>query len=144
MKAIWFDMDGTIADLYSVNDWLPKLRASDASPYAEAMPMLNMNILARKLNKLQRSGYKLGIISWLSKSSTPDYDQAVTLAKLAWLKKHLRSVQFDSIQIVTYGTPKHTLGNGILFDDEQKNRNDWGENAYNPEMIMEILSSLMA
>ena len=31
---IWFDMDGTIADLYGVEDWLPKLRAYDPSRIA--------------------------------------------------------------------------------------------------------------
>ena len=36
MKQIWFDMDGTLADLYGVENWLEKLRASDPSPYAEA------------------------------------------------------------------------------------------------------------
>ena len=30
-KAIYFDMDGTIADLYSVKDWLRQLRAVEAA-----------------------------------------------------------------------------------------------------------------
>ena len=34
MRTIWFDMDGTIANLYGVDNWLDKLHASDASPYA--------------------------------------------------------------------------------------------------------------
>ena len=85
-KMIWFDMDGTIADLYSVDNWLPKLREQDASPYAEAEVMLNMSLLARLLNKVQAIGYGIGIISWLSKCPTPEYDEAVTEAKLAWLK----------------------------------------------------------
>jgi hypothetical protein len=54
----------------------------------------------------------------------------------------LASVRFDEIHIVAYGTPKHTLGNGILFDDEEKNREGWGEGAYTPEEIFEVLSSL--
>ena len=39
MRTIWFDMDGTIANLYGVENWLPKLRAHDASPYADAEVM---------------------------------------------------------------------------------------------------------
>ena len=31
-KAIWFDMDGTIADLYGDPDWLAKLRAYNPAP----------------------------------------------------------------------------------------------------------------
>ena len=140
---IWFDMDGTLADLYSVNGWLNYLRDYDPTPYREAAVMLNMSLLARRLNQLRREGWKIGIISWLSKVSTPDYDEAVTEVKRAWLNKHLTSVQFDEIQIVAYGTPKHTLGSGILFDDEEKNRTAWGAGAYMPNEIMEVLSSLL-
>lgn len=143
-KWIYFDLDGTLAGLYDVPNWLSMLIASDPTPYKLAAPLVNMNILARKLNKLQRAGYKIGVISWLSKNSTAEYDEAVKLAKLNWLKKHLHSVNFDDIQIVAYGTPKHTLGTGILFDDEKPNRDAWGANAYHPEMIMKILSSLAA
>ena len=69
-KAIYFDMDGTIADLYAVENWLPKLRAYDPSPYMDAAPLVRLSTLARLLNSLQRIGYTLGIISWCSKSST--------------------------------------------------------------------------
>ena len=69
-KKIWLDMDGTIANLYAVEGWLPMLRASDPTPYRQAEPMWNMSSLARLLHKAQRLGYEVGIISWLSKEST--------------------------------------------------------------------------
>ena len=69
--TVYFDMDGTIAGLYAVENWLPKLRASDPSPYAEAAVMHNMSLLARYLNKEQEAGYHIGIISWLSKGGSP-------------------------------------------------------------------------
>lgn len=143
--TIWFDMDGTIANLYGVDNWLPMLIAEDPTPYKTAEPLVNMNILARKLNKLQRNGHKLGIISWLSKCSTPTYDEAVTAAKLQWLKIHLRSVQWDEINIVAYGRNKWDVcGEGILFDDEAPNRENWGGDAFHPDEMMSVLSSLMA
>ena len=141
-KKIWFDMDGTIADLYGVEGWLENLIASDTRPYAEAKPMVNMQRLARRLNNLQRAGYEIGVISWLSKSGTEAYNKAVTEVKKTWLKKHLASVEFDAIHIVAYGTPKQTLGKGILFDDELPNRANWGEGAYEPKDIFEILGGL--
>lgn len=61
--TIYFDMDGTIANLYGVENWLEKLRACDASPYEEAEPLIDLAQLARLLNKLQRKGYEIGIIS---------------------------------------------------------------------------------
>lgn len=143
-REIWFDMDGTIADLYGVENWLDMLRAYDATPYKLAKPLVNMSKLARKLNRLQRAGYKLGIISWLSKSSTPTYDEAVTTAKMWWLKKHLTSVHFDAINIVSYGVNKwEVCGAGILFDDEERNRNAWKNEAYHPDMMMDVLNKLM-
>ena len=42
-KAIYFDMDGTIADLYSVEGWLPMLRAHNATPYTQAKTLVNMS-----------------------------------------------------------------------------------------------------
>lgn len=144
-KWIYFDLDGTLAGLYDVPNWLDMLIASNPAPYKLAAPLVNMNILARKLNKLQRAGYKIGVISWLSKSSTPEYDKAVTAAKRWWLNKHLNSVNWDEIKIVAYGTSKITeCGGGILFDDEDKNRNEWGEGAYEPNEIFTILKGLVA
>lgn len=141
--TIYFDMDGTIADLYGQEGWLADLIASKPDPYKNAKSMLNMSKLARRLNKLQRAGYKVGIISWLSKSGSAEYNEVVSLVKRQWLAKHLASVHFDEIHIVAYGTPKETLGKGILFDDELKNRKGWGEGAYLPEEIFEILGGLV-
>ena len=139
---IYFDMDGTIADLYGVEGWLDYLINGNPFPYANAKPMVNMNRLARRLNALQREGNEICVISWLSKTSTAEYDELVTRAKLAWLEKHLASVRFDEIHIVAYGTPKHTIGQGILFDDEVQNREGWGEGAYTPEEIFEVLRAI--
>ena len=144
-KAIYFDMDGTIADLYAVENWLPKLRSADASPYEDAIPMVKMNLLARLLNKLQREGYTIGIVSWLAKNSDEEYDEKVTRAKKTWLDKHLASVHFDEIHIVKYGTPKQTIVDnplGILFDDEEQNREKWLGTAHDVDNIIEVLKSL--
>ena len=141
-KKIWFDMDGTIADLYGDPDWLAKLIAYNPEPYAKAMPLVNMNTLARYLNKLQKQGYEICIVSWLSKNSTEAYEKAVTEAKIAWLKKHLASVRFNQVDIIPYGTPKNEGRQGILFDDELRNREQWGEGAYDVHNIIEILKGL--
>lgn len=143
---IWFDMDGTIADLYAVEDWLPKLRAYDPSPYMEAAPLLRLCSLAKVLNRLSRDGVSIGIISWLSKDPDPEYGKAVAEAKRAWLAKHLPSVKWDEIVIVPYGTPKSEAVNiqphDILFDDELNNITEWrnaGGWAFDPSLIMEFL-----
>ena len=143
--TINFDMDGTIADLYANPNWLPLLRAYDPTPYATAKPLLRLCDLARKLNTLQRNGYRIAVISWLSKESTAEYDRAVTNAKLEWLAKHLPSVNWDEITIVPYGTPKENFCHNpldILFDDEERNRNNWTGRAYGVDNILEILREI--
>ena len=137
-----FDMDGTIADFYGVENWLQYLMERNPLPYEIAKPLVNMSVLARRLNSLQRKGYKVNIISWLSKCSDNDFDNAVTVAKIRWLRKHLPSVHWDNINIVRYGTPKNTIGSGILFDDEEPNRKMWGEGAYDVHNILEILKEI--
>lgn len=142
MRKIYFDMDGTIANLYGVDGWLEYLINKDTTPYEEALPMINFSYLARLLNRLQKNGYTIGIISWTAKNSTVEYDERVAEAKKRWLKKHLPSVHFDEIHIVAYGTPKSTCGNGILFDDEERNRTEWNGTAYNVDCILEVLRNL--
>ena len=145
-KAIYFDMDGTIANLYAVEGWLEMLREYDPTPYMQAKVMLNMAVFARLLNKLQKQGYHIGIVSWLSKQPTPFYDIEVTYTKIQWLQKHLPSVKFDEIKIIAYGTPKSQAvkyGGGILFDDECGNREQWQGQAYDEKNILEILKNLV-
>ena len=142
VKKIWFDLDGTLVNLYGVEGWLDMLRAYDPTPYAVAKPMVNMSALARLLHKAQRLGYEVGVISWLSKCSNGEYDMAVTEVKIEWLRSHLPSVEWNEIHIVAYGTPKSSCGCGVLFDDELDNREEWGEGAYEPSEILNILRSL--
>lgn len=141
-KAIFFDMDGTIADLYGVDGWLDDLRAERVRPYVEARPLVNLSRLARRLNRLAANGYSVNIISWTSRGGSPEYNKAVAAAKLDWLARHLPSVKWDNVFIIGYGTPKSTCGRGVLFDDEKPNRDEWGAGAFGPEKIFEILRGL--
>ena len=144
-KAIYFDMDGTIANLYGVNNWLDMIIAKDETPYRIAEPMVRMNVLARVLNNLARKGWTIGIVSWLAKNSNTEYDERVTKAKIEWLKTHLKSVHFEEIHIVPYGTPKETVVQnpmGILFDDEEPNRTKWIGTAYDVNEIIETLKAI--
>ena len=144
-KAIYFDMDGTIANFYGVPNWLECLVASDPTPYKVARPLVNMNLLARLLNRLRAEGYHIGIVSWTSKTGTDEFNEATKMAKLNWLKQHLGSVTWDEIEIIPYGFPKQKAvryADGILFDDELPNRTNWVGTAYDVDNIIEILKGL--
>ena len=152
-KMICFDMDGTIADLYAVENWLPMLRAFDPTPYQMAEPMWDMVELASLLTQCQSIGIEIRIITWLSKESTPEYDRAVREAKRDWLEA--QGFPFDHFHGVKYGATKadsirQYLGNGesaLLFDDNAMVRRGWhmGE-AIDPTEndILEVLGDILA
>lgn len=125
-KAIYFDMDGTIAKLFDVPNWLEKLRSEDPTPYIEAEPKVNLILLAEILNRAKALGYKVGVISWLSMDGSYRYNAKVRKAKKEWLKQI--PFEFDEIHIVRYGTPKHKLPhvkNGLLIDDNLQVCHEW-------------------
>jgi len=142
-KVINLDCDGTWIDLYGVSGWLDDLINERTRPYDEAKPLVNLSLLARTLNQLQRIGYEINIISWTSKNSSTAYHEAVVAAKIAWLKRHIPSVAWDNLYIVPYGTPKQTLSTGYLFDDEERNREAWGEGAYSEKDLIKSLRALL-
>ena len=147
--TIYLDLDGTVVNFYGVPNWLECLEAQDSTPYRVAKPLVHLSTLARYLNRLQARGYNIGIISRLSKSGTDKFNAEVAEVKRDWLAKHLPSVKWDEIHIVPYGVPKSTCATcpaSILFDDEQRNLNEWTANthnmAYNADLLMEILRHL--
>lgn len=117
-KEILFDMDGTIADLYHVENWLEKLRAEDVSPYKEAEPMYDMDTLCILLNILKEKGYRIVVVSWGSMNATKEYNKAVKRAKLNWLDSY--DFPYDEVHVIKYGTPKQNFIKSdlsILIDD---------------------------
>lgn len=131
VKMVCFDMDGTIANLYAVGNWLHKLRAEDAEPYREAMPMWDMSRLRKVLYRLQEQGIEVRVITWLSMNSSPAYKQAVREAKKQWLAE--MDFPYNHFHGVAYGATKANsvrdyLREGeeaILIDDNAKVRQGW-------------------
>lgn len=147
-KVVVFDMDGTIADLYAVSDWLEYLQAEDVRPYVEAQPMYNMDMLRDVLMTLKECGWIIAVTSWLSKESTKDYDRKVRKAKREWLEKY--NFPFDEIHLVKYGTTKANCtralgGYQVLVDDNEAVRKGWtlGHTINANNNIIEELLSLL-
>ena len=151
-KMICFDMDGTIARLYEVPNWLARLNAQDPTPYLEAEAMWNMAQLAKILSALQNLGIEIRIITWLSKESTEEYKNAVREAKREWLENY--DFPYDHFHGVQYGATKaDSIRKALapnetawLIDDNAKVRKGWhmGE-AIDPTNVdlLELLSSLL-
>lgn len=147
-RTLVFDMDGTIANLYGVENWLNLLRAESSLPYRVAEPMYNMDTLVVVLNLLKAQGWKVAVTSWLSMDSTRAYDEKVKVAKREWLAKY--NFPYDEIHLVPYGTPKSECtrnlgGFQILFDDNKEVRDGWelgqtvDANGYILEKLVDLL-----
>ena len=137
--TLWFDLDGTLADTlarwWELDDeqWIERVRT--------AKGMINLATFARLARKAQAKGYKLGICSWLTKTN----DKRIADAKKEWLKKRLPSIEWDNIDIIANKEPKWLNRDGILFDDNKKNRADWEEHngtAYNYDEILTVLKAI--
>lgn len=147
-KAIVFDLDGTLADLYSVPEWLEKLRSYDATPYSAAKPIYDAEELVPLVAELKDRGFRIIITSWLSKVSTKEYDSAVREAKKEWLAKY--GFPYDEIHLVKYGTPKTKCSRGkakyqILVDDNEEVRSKWtlGATIDANENILPMLKAIL-
>jgi len=150
MRAIYFDMDGTIANLYGVADWLDALRGESVMPYVAAEPLMNPASLINILMQLKAKGYTIGIISWSAMDGSKKYNKRVRAAKLAWIKNYFGNI-FDEFHVVKYGTPKHQVANikdSIIVDDDSGVRGMWKNggaiDATNTTAMMESLEKLAA
>lgn len=128
MKMLVFDMDGTIADLYGVKNWLYMILKGNPAPYYNAKPIYNMDELNKIVRNLKLKGYRIAVTTWLAKGATKEYDKEVRKAKLEWLKKV--GFPYDEIHLVKYGTTKADCtrkhgGYQILIDDDEKIRKGW-------------------
>lgn len=127
-KMLVFDMDGTIADLYGVKNWLFDLESENTRPYEIASPLYEVEELNNLLNMAKARGWKVVVTTWLAKGGSKEYNKAVTKAKKEWLEKY--NFPYDEIHCVKYGTTKASCtrkagGFQILIDDNKKVRRGW-------------------
>ena len=146
-KALVFDMDGTIANLYGVKNWLSDLQSENTRPYEIAEPLYNAKEIANILEGCKENGWQIIVTTWLAKGASKKYDNAVRIAKKNWLIFH--GFPFDEIHCVKYGTTKANCtrkkgGFQILIDDNKKVRDGWtlGTTVNANHNIMNFLRSL--
>ena len=147
-KILVFDMDGTIADLYGVENWLEDLRSENARPYEVAKAIYDKVVLNEILEMLKSQGWRIVVTTWLAKDSTEYYKNLVRQAKLQWLAE--QEFPFDEIHLVAYGTTKANCtrklgGFQVLVDDNEQVRNGWhlGDTIDANENILEKLVDLL-
>lgn len=146
MKAIYFDMDGTIADLYGYEGWLEMLRAEDTTPYEECGCLVDFVELRKVLDEFIAAGVTIGVISWGAMGGSREYCKRTRQAKKAWCDRYFPNM-FSEFHVVKYGTPKHQVRNirdSILVDDNEDVRNAWsGLTIDATKDIIELLKTLL-
>ncbi len=128
---VLFDMDGTIANLYGVENWLQKLRKYDPSPYREAEPIYKNEVLTELIQHLMENDVTIKVVTALPKNGCNQfYNQEVKRAKIKWLKEN--GFPFHSFHCIPYSenkgnyiSPNSDLS--VLVDDNEKVRNDFLE-----------------
>ena len=127
MKAIYFDMDGTIADLYGYEGWLDMLHNEDTEPYEKCNCLVDFVELRNVLNDFIAAGVTIGVISWSAMGGSKDYNRRTRTAKKNWCDEFFADI-FTEFHVVKYGTPKHWVAkekDSILVDDNDDVRDAW-------------------
>ena len=130
-KTIYFDMDGTVADLYNSIGWLDKVENQETGAFVNLAPMVDMEELGNVCKNLQAQGWTIGVITWLPMRASELYETECSEEKHLWISKHMPYVQEMYCQ--SYGTPKqyapkHNSDIMVLVDDNKEVRQMWENN----------------
>lgn len=103
-KKIYFDLDGTVYDLYSVKNWLEKLETEQKKVFIEGDFLGDYPEFLDRIHLLIEYGYTFGVITWLPMRATPEYEEICRQEKIEWINQYLPFV--SEINICSYGIPK--------------------------------------
>ena len=147
MQAIYFDMDGTVYDLYGVDNWLEGLRAEDTTPYKCGNACVDLDALNEIMCAAVALGIVVGVITWSAMNGSKEYNKAVRKVKREWVQENMPYV--TEFHCVKYGTPKHTTAkyrDSVLVDDNADVRAKWsnGSTIDATKDILEILKNFVA
>jgi len=126
---LYLDMDGTIADLYGIENWLPRLRKSDESIFIECKPIISEKEL---LNHFPTEKYEIIILSMTPLGATDEYCENVKTQKDIWLDKHFPSLTKRIYRAYGHNKNLKNSQSAILVDDSAPIRESWRGIAINP------------
>ena len=100
-KAIYLDLDGTIADLYGYNNWLPLLQSESTVPYEECAVLVDLQEMKEILNEFIAAGITIGVISWGAMGGSREYCKRTRKAKKDWCDYYFPDI-FSEFHVVKY------------------------------------------
>lgn len=131
-RAIWFDMDGTIYELYEIPDWLECLQEKRYSVYNQAgKARVNLDRIREAVRALTAQGWEVGIITWAGKNvKRGSWEfEAIAHFKREWTAHNFPEL-LDNFQLLEYGESKADYAPAsydlnILVDDNTEVREAW-------------------
>ena len=147
---IYFDMDGTVYDLYGIKGWKEMLESEREEVFKIGEPLVNMMTLEEVAKKLIETGIEIGIITWLPRDASKEYEAKCAKVKEEW--KNLYMPYVNEFYTVPYGTAKHKVPvkkskTMILFDDNYNVRCAWDSTiqrkSYNVDQIIEDMMKIL-
>lgn len=128
MKKIYFDMDGTVYDLYGMENWLEMLRNEEKGAFTLGNALVDMVALKEVCLKLIAKGYQIGIITWLPMGASLEYCEICTKEKREWAEKNMPYI--SEFYALEYGVPKQyaparRAAEMWLVDDNKEVREMW-------------------
>ena len=125
---IFFDLDGTLYDLYGLTNWLEMLRNEQGGAYTTGQPLFDEDSFYNIISDLQLVGVEFGVITWLAMQASDEYELSTTEEKREWCEKYLPFISTFAAQ--RYGTPKQNAIDRrhkimILIDDNPEVCKTW-------------------
>ncbi len=140
---LYLDMDGTIADLYAVENWLDRLTVqADVSVFKEAEPIYKgaHAVALEKALTFFGAAYNIIVLTKLPPLTLQKMVEVEQIKK-EWLQKHI-NYTFDDIICIPYDFSKEKYRfneEDSLIDDEEKNLKEWNGNPITIEEFNEIV-----
>ena len=128
MKKIYFDMDGTVYDLYGIKNWLEMLRNEEKGAFTLGNALVDMVALKEVCLRLIAKGYQIGIITWLPMGASLEYCEICTKEKRRWAENNMPYI--SEFYALEYGVPKQyaparRAAEMWLVDDNKEVREMW-------------------
>lgn len=130
--TVYLDMDGTIANLYGIENWLPRLRNEDTEIFKECEPMISQSKL---LELFPETLYKIVILSMTPKNATQEYCKNVEEQKDIWLDKFFPKLEKRIYKKYSNNKNLKNSSESILIDDNEEIRNNFRGQALDPTTL---------
>lgn len=132
--AIWFDMDGTLYDLYKIPGWLAALQDGDWSIYNQpGYCRANLNRIRNAIHVLQENGWTVGVITWGPKGVKWEDEELgdIEVVKAHWLLENVPELErmvclpygYDKAQFIEEMEEVYAVN--YLVDDNALVRKEW-------------------